>query len=161
MLGDLLDFLVVVVCDERLVAIEFLQRLNRLDRIGINNPIPDEILPFLGGQFLDQFVDCVKLLHACHIKTAAEVVESFHNLRVAVDFNGIVNLHAGKVLVKKRVIFAQFAVVDNKQRGAMCLGKLQECFLIHRRGRVKNWNQSPSVSRKFLNCHGSVVSSWG
>ena len=44
---DLDDFFVVVVRDERLVRIELLERFVRLDRIGVDDAIPDEVLPLV------------------------------------------------------------------------------------------------------------------
>ena len=47
-LADLLDLLEIVVGHQRLVLIELGQRLVGLDRIGVDDLVPDEILPLAG-----------------------------------------------------------------------------------------------------------------
>ena len=154
-LGDLLDLLMVVVGHQGLVLIEFVEGFDRLDRVGVDDPVPDEGLPLLGGQIGDELVNGVKLLHARHIKAAAEFVERVDNGRIAVDLHGVVDLNARKVLAERRVVPAEFGMVDDKQRRAVLLGQLEQCSRGHGR------DQSPSDRRKFLNCQGSSGSICG
>ena len=153
-LGDLLHFLVVVVGHQRLVAVEFAERLDRLDRIGIDDLVPDEVLPLLRGQLLDVLVDRVEFLHARHVEAAAEFVEGLHDRGITVDLHGVVDLHPREVLAEEFVVFPQLVVVDDEEGRAVLLGEREECFCFQRL-------QSPSVRRKFLNCQGSAGSICG
>ena len=56
-LPDLADFLQVVVRHQRLVLVQFLERLDGLDRVGVDDLVPDVILPLLGGHVLDVLVN--------------------------------------------------------------------------------------------------------
>jgi len=131
-LGDLLHLLVVVVGNQRLVAVEFAKRLDRLDRIGVDDLVPDEVLPLLGWQFGDQPVDGVKLLHAGDVETATQLVECLDDRRVAVDLHRVVHLHAGEVAAEELVFAAQFVVIDDEQGGAMLAGEGQQFRPVHR-----------------------------
>ena len=53
-LGDLLHLRQVVEGDERLVFVQRLQRLLRLHGVGVDDFVPDEILPLLGRAAPDQ-----------------------------------------------------------------------------------------------------------
>ena len=130
-LGDLLDLLMVVIGHQRLVAVELLERLNGLDRVGVDDLVPDEVLTLLRRELGDVLVDGAKLLNARHVEAAAEVVEGLHDRRVAVDLHCVVDLHAGKVLTEQRVVFPQFGVVDDEQGTAVLLDEFEERLLIH------------------------------
>jgi hypothetical protein len=130
-LGDLLDLLVVVVGHQRLVAVEFLERLNRLDRVGVDDLVPDEVLTLLRRELGDVLVDGAKLLNARHVEAATEFVEGLHDRRVAVDLHRVVDLHAGKVLAEQRVVLPQFGVVDDEQWTAVLLDEFEERLVIH------------------------------
>ena len=142
MLGDLFDLFVVVVGHQRLVAVKFLQRLDRLDRVGVDDLVPDEVLPLLRRQLGDVLVNRVKLLHARHVEAAAEFVERLHDLGIAVDLHGIVDLYPRKMLAEQGIVLAEFFVVHDEQGSAVLLGKIKQLFLVHwfvqesRRGRV-------------------------
>ena len=113
-LGDLLHFFVIVVGDQRLVLVEFLERLDRLDRIGVDDLVPDEVLPLFRRKFRDELVDRAKLLDARHVEAAAELIKSLHDRRITVDLDGVVGLHTGKVLAEQRVVLSQFGVIDDE-----------------------------------------------
>ena len=130
-LRDFLDLFVIVVGHQRLVAVELLQRLHRLDRVGVDDLVPDEILPLLGRQLGDVLVDGVKLLHARHVEAAAELVERLHYCRVAVDLHGVVDLHPREMLAEQGVVLAEFVVVDDEQGRAVLLGEIEQLFLVH------------------------------
>ena len=61
---DLADLLQVVVGDQRLVLVQFLQRLGGLDGVGVDDLVPDPVLPLPGRQVLDVLVDDQELGHA-------------------------------------------------------------------------------------------------
>ena len=138
-LGDLLHLLVIVVGDQRLVAVELVKGLDRLDRIGVDDLVPDEILAGLGGKFPDVFVDRVELLHAGDVETPAKLVERLHDRRITVDLDGVVDLHARKVLAEEGIVFPQFGVVDDEEGRAMFLGEVEEGFLVHFSQRPRCW----------------------
>ena len=152
-LGDLLHLLVVVVGDEGTVLVELAERLGRLDRVGVDDLVPDEVLARLLGEILDEMMDGVELLHARHIEAAAGLIEGLDDRRIAVDLHGVVDLHPGEVLAEGGVVAAQFGVVDDEQRRAVGLGELEQ-----RSGGHAAFFQPPSGSRKFLNCQGSSES---
>jgi hypothetical protein len=52
--GDLEHFFVIVIGYQRFVRIELLERLDGLDRVGIDDAIPDEVLALFGGSCLTQ-----------------------------------------------------------------------------------------------------------
>ncbi len=94
---DLLDLLVVVVGHQRLVLVQLLQRFVGLDRIGVDDLVPDPVLPLLVGQVLDVLVDDPELRHRGHVEAAAGLVERLHDGRVGVGLDGVVGLDAGQV----------------------------------------------------------------
>ena len=130
-LGDLLDLLMIVVGHQRLVAVEFLERLNGLDRVGVDDLVPDEVLTLLRRKLGDVLVDRAKLLNTRHVEAATEFVEGLHDRRVAVDLHRVVDLHAGKVLTEQRVVLPQFGVVDDEQWTAVLLDEFEERLVIH------------------------------
>ena len=93
--GDLEHFLVIVVSDERLVRIEFLQGRDGLDRIGVDDPIPDEVLALLGRQRLDQLVDRLELGQAGHVEAGADIIKGLDDGRVAIGLDREINLDTG------------------------------------------------------------------
>ena len=149
-LGDLLHLLVVVIGDEGAVLVELAERLRRLDRVGVDDLVPDEVLPGLLREMLDELMDGVEFLHARHVEAATGLVEGLDDRRIAVDLHGVVDLHPGEVLAEGGVVAAQFGVVDDEQGRAVGLGELEQ-----RGGSHVAFCQPPSGSRKFLNCQGS------
>jgi hypothetical protein len=76
-------------------------------------------------------VNSVEFLNACDIKTAAQLVKSFDNCRVAVYLHCVVNLNSGKVFPKQFVILDEFLVIHNEKWSAMGFRKFEKGFLIH------------------------------
>ncbi len=74
-LPDLLDLLEVVEGDERLVLVEFRERLDGLDRVGVDDAVPDPLLPLARRHVLDVLVDELELGHRRHVETRALVEE--------------------------------------------------------------------------------------
>ena len=121
--GDLDHFLMVVVGDERLVRIQLLERFGRLDRIGVDDAIPDEVLSLLLRQVLHVLVDGQELRDAGDVEARARLVERPHDLRGAVGLDRVVDLHARQVLPELRVVLPQHLVVDDDERRAVRLGQ--------------------------------------
>ena len=67
-LANLADLLEVVVSHQRLVEVEIAERFVRLDRVGVDDLVPDEILPLLRRQVLDVLVDDLELGHRRHVE---------------------------------------------------------------------------------------------
>ena len=97
-LADLADLLEVVVGHQRLVRVELLERLVGLDRIGVDDLVPDEVLALLGRQVLDVLVDDEELGHRGHVEAGAGLVERPHDGRIGIGLHGVVGLHAGQAL---------------------------------------------------------------
>ena len=83
---DLLDFLEVVVSHQRLVGIEFSKGFLGLDGIGVDDLVPDEILPFLGRHVLDVLVDDQELGHGGHVEAGAGLVQRLDDRRIGLAF---------------------------------------------------------------------------
>ena len=140
--GDLDHLFVVIVGDQRLVGIQPLERFNRLDRVRVNDAIPDEILPLLRRKMLDLFVNGQELGHAGDVETGSGIVERLHDRRVAVGLDRVVDLHARQILAELVVVFAQHLVVHDDQRRAVLLGQLKQCLLVHDfRFEVQAWRR--------------------
>ena len=131
MAGDLDHFLVVVVRDERLVLIQLLERRDRLDRVRVDNPIPDERLSRLVRQVLHVLVDVQELGDARDVEAPACLIERPHDLRRAVGLDRVVDLRARNVLAKFRVVVAQHLVVDDDEGCAVRLGQPKQRSLVH------------------------------
>ncbi len=161
--GDLDHLFVVIVGDQRLVRIQPLERFNRFDRVRVNDAIPDEILPLFRRKMLDLFVNVQELGHAGDVETGSGIVERLHDRGVVVSLDRIVDLHARQVLSELLVVFPKHLMVHDDERRAVFLGQLKQSFLwlpLPRRCVVRlaarsSQMPSPSVIRKFLNCHGS------
>ena len=130
-LRDLLDFLVIIIGHERLVAIELLKRFDRLDRVGVDHFVPDELLPLLRRQLADELVNGVEFLHARNIEAAAELIEGVDDGGGAVDLHRIVDLHTRKMLAKRRIVLAELVVIHDEERRSMLLGEGEERFFVH------------------------------
>ena len=129
--GDLDHFFIVVVGDERLVRIELLERLGRLDGIGVDDAIPDEVLSLLLRQVLDVLVDGQELGHAGDVETRTRLVERPHDLRGAVGLDRVIDLHARQVLAELRVVLPQHLVVHDDERRAVRLRQAKQRLLVH------------------------------
>lgn len=130
-LSNFFDLFLIVVGDERLVAIEFTESLDWLDGIGVDDLVPDEVLAVFCWQVLDELVDRVELLHAGNIKAAAQVVEGFNNGRIAVDLHRIVRLHPRKMLAEPGIVFPEFGMINDEQGGAVSFRKVEQGLFIH------------------------------
>src|SRR5262249_4143380 len=71
--GDLLHLLVIVIGHERFVWIELLERLDGLDRVGVDDAVPNEILALFGWQLLDAIMHGHELSYTGDIETAARI----------------------------------------------------------------------------------------
>ena len=98
---DLLDLLVVVVGDQRLVRVQLLQRLVGLDGIGVDDLVPDPILPLLVGHVLDVLIDDAELRHRGHVETRARLVKRLDDGGIGVGLDRVVGLDAGQVLLER------------------------------------------------------------
>ena len=99
----------VVVGHQRLVRVEFLQRLVRLDGVGVDDLVPDEVLPRLGRQRLDVLVDDKELGHRGHVEAGPGLVERLDDRRVGVGLHGVVGLHAGQQPLEAGIVLPQDA----------------------------------------------------
>src|SRR5262249_48482745 len=84
----------VVVGDQRLVLIQLLERLDRLDRVGVDDAIPNEVLPLLRRQVLNLLVHDQKLSHAGDVEAGPHVVKRLHDGGGAVGLDRVVDLYA-------------------------------------------------------------------
>ena len=147
--ADLVDFIDVVVSHQRLVLVQVLQRLLVLDRIGVDDLVPDVILPLFFRQRPDKLVDDIELRQGGHVEAAAGLVERLDDRRVGVRLHGIIRLHAGEAFLKPRVVLPQHVVIDDEQRRAVLFGEILQ------QARSTMYLSNSVYSRKFLNCQGS------
>ena len=117
-LADLADLLEVVVGHQRLVRIELAQRLVGLDRIGVDDLVPDEVLPLLGRAGPDVLVDDVELGHRGHVEAGPGLVERSDDRRVGIGLHRVVGLHPRQVLLELGVVPPQ--VARGRPRTAAC-----------------------------------------
>ena len=68
-----------------------------LDRVGVDDLVPDEVLALLGRQVLDVLVDDEELGHRGHVEAGAGLVERLDDGRVGVGLDRVVGLHARQV----------------------------------------------------------------
>ena len=129
--ADLQHFLLVVVGDQGLVLVQLLERFDRLDRVGIDDSIPDVILPLLGRQMGDLFVNGQEFGDAGHVEAGTQVIERLDDSRIAIGLHGIVNLYPRQILAELGVIIPQGLVIDDEQRRAVGLGQAKQRLLIH------------------------------
>ena len=148
---DLADFGQIVESHQRLVRIELHQGPVVFDRMGIDDLVPDEVLPLLVGQRLDVLVDQPELGNRRHVETGPRSVQRLDDGGIRVRLDGVVGLHAGELLLELFIVPAQHIVIHHEQRRAMFAGQFLELCGVH--------HQSRSPTRKFLNCHGSERSS--
>ena len=97
-LADLADLLEVVVGHQRLVAVEIAERLVGLDRVGVDDLVPDEVLPLLGRQVLDVLVDDLELGHRGHVEAGPRLVQRPDDGRIGIGLHRVVGLHARQPL---------------------------------------------------------------
>ena len=142
-LGDLRH---VVVGHQRLVGIEFLQGLVRLDGVGVDDLVPDEVLPRLGRQRLDVLVDDEELGHRGHVEAGPGLVERLDDRRVGIGLHGIVGLHARQQPLEAGVVTPQDRVVHDEQRRAVLLGQTTQ--------QNRCQHHIPSTMRKSFNNRG-------
>ena len=121
-----LDFLVIVVGDQRLVLVQFLQRLVGLDGIGVNDFVPDPVLPLLVRHVLDVFMDDAELRHRGHVEARAGFEQRLDDGRIGVGLDGVVGLDARQIFFERGVVAAQFVVVHHEQRRAVLFGQFFE-----------------------------------
>ena len=94
----------VVVGDQRLVWIKLLERLVRLDRVSVDDAIPDKVLPLPRRKMFDLVVHVQKLGHTRDVEAGPGIVERLHDGWVAVGLDRVIDLHARQVLTKLRII---------------------------------------------------------
>ena len=96
----------------------------------------------LAGRVLDVLVHQAKLGHRGHVETRAGFVKRLDDRRIGIRLHRVVRLHARQVLLERRVVLAQFVVVDDEQRRAVFLGQ----FLEHARCEITNCGLPPGSS---------------
>ena len=126
---DLVDLLDVVEGHERLVLVELLEGGLRLDRVGVDDLVPDPVLPLLGRHALDVLVHGLELGHRGDVEAGALLEERLHDLGQRVGLHGEVGLHAGQVALEGAVVLPELVVVDDEERRAVFLGELLELGL--------------------------------
>ena len=118
---DLPDLLGVVVRDERLVGVELPQRAVRLDRVGVDDLVPDPVLPFLRRQVLDVFIHDPKFGHGGHVEARARIEQGLHDGGIRQGFDRVVGLDAGQILPEGGVVPAQDFMVHHEERRPVLL----------------------------------------
>ena len=103
--------------------IELRQRLVRFDRIGVNNLVPNPLLPFFCRQFLNVLADNPQFRQGRDIETGARLEQGPDNFRIGVGLDRVIGLHARQVLLKGGVVAPQFCVIHYKQRRAVFSGE--------------------------------------
>ena len=120
---DFFNFLGIVERDERLVLIQLFQRLDSLGGVGVDDFVPNPILPFLRRQMPDVLIDVLELRHGRDVETRARLIKRLYDLRVGVGLHRVVGLDARQVFFEHRVIGAQFVVINHEQRRAVSGGQ--------------------------------------
>ena len=126
---DLVELGDVVECDQRLVLIEFLQRFDRLDRVRVDDLVPDPRQSLLLRQVRDVLVDVQELRHRRDVERGTLLIERANDRGVGVGLDRVVDLHARQVLAEGRVVAAQLIVVDDEERRAVFGCELLEAGL--------------------------------
>ena len=116
----------VVVGDQRLVGIQLGQGAVVLDRVGVDDLVPDPILSLLGRHGPDVLVHDHELGHGGHVEAGARLEQGAHDPRVGVGLDRVVGLHARQVLLEGGVVAPNLAMVHHEKRGSMLLGQLLE-----------------------------------
>ena len=79
---DLFDLLGIIKRDERFVLVKGFKRFDRLDGIGIDDLVPDPVLPLLFLHMPYDFIHDHEFGHRCNIKTGAHLKERSDNFRI-------------------------------------------------------------------------------
>ena len=112
-----------------LYLFELLERLLRLDRVRVDDLVPDEVLALPGRETPDLLVDEHELRERRHVEARARLVERLHDLRRRVRLHGVVRLHARQVALERGVVRADRVVVDDHERRAVLGGQRLEQLL--------------------------------
>jgi hypothetical protein len=123
---DLADLGQVVVGDERLVRIQLGEGAIVLHRVGVDDLVPDEVLPLLGWPVFDVFVDDVEFRHGRHIEAGARTKQRVDDVWIGVGLDRVVGLHARQVLAEHGVVAPNLAMIDDEKWRAVLVGELFE-----------------------------------
>jgi len=129
--GNLEHFVVVVVRHQRLVRIQLLECLVGLDRVGVDDPVPDEVLALLVRKVFDVLVNGQEFGDAGDIEARARLVERSDDFRRAVGLHGVVDLHPRQILAELGVVVAQRLVIDDNERRPVSLRESKERAFVH------------------------------
>ena len=129
MLFDLLELVLVVEGDERLVPPDLAERVPVLDRIGEDDPVPDVEVLVLLLEVPDVLVDLHELVVGGHVEACAFLEQRLDDFLVGVRLDGVVRLDAGQVLLERAVVGPDHLVVDDEQGRAVLLGQFERLFL--------------------------------
>ena len=121
---DLLDLLQVVEGDQGPVAIELAERLVGLDRVGVDDLVPDPLLPLLVRHLLDELVDDHELGEGGHVEARPALEERLDDGRIRVGLHRVVGLDPGEVLPEVGVVPPERRVVHHEERRAVLAGEL-------------------------------------
>ena len=113
---DLLQFIQIVVSDQRFVGIERLKGFLGLGRIGVDDFVPDKILLPLGPQAADVLINRHEFRQRCHVEAGASPIERPNDFRSGIGLNRVVSLHLWQVLFELRVVLPNDVVTDDHQR---------------------------------------------
>ena len=119
---DLTDFSEIVVRDERLVRIQLGQGAVVFDGICVDDLVPNEVLALLGGPVGDVGVNDIELGHRRDVEAGARLEQGAHDFRIWVRLHRVVRLHARQVLLERRVVAPDLAVIDHEERRAVLVG---------------------------------------
>ena len=123
---DLLELLNVVERHEGLVLVEIFQGFEGLDRVCVDDPVPDPVLPFLVRKVFDEVIDNHELGHRSDIETGTEVHEGFYNFGVRVRLDCKIDLNCREILLKLVVVLPDLFMVDYKNRSSLFICQFLE-----------------------------------
>ncbi len=121
-LADLGQFRPVVEGHQRPVLVQRLQCLFRFDRIGVDDLVPNVLLPLGGRQVLDVLVHQLELRQGGDVEARAGAVQRAHDFGRRVGLHGVVGLHLRQVPAERGVVAADDVVVDDDHRRALLPG---------------------------------------
>jgi len=139
---------VVVVGDQRFVRVQLLQCLVGLDRVGVDDLVPNPGLPLFVRHVLDVFMDDVEFRHRGHVEARTGIEQRLDDGGIGVGLDGVVGLDARQVFFERDVVAAQFVVVHHEQRRAMLGSQFFQCAFWNHFNEIKQPERFPRSGRK-------------
>ena len=123
MFPDFVNLLGIVKSHQRLVLIQFLECLPVLDRVGINDLVPDIILALFVRHPPDVAVHQIEFGDGSYIEAGTDIIERFNYGGIRIGLYGVIGLDPRQAPCELGIIAAHGVMIHDEEGRALLTGQ--------------------------------------